>query len=277
MTAPVYDTAFNGKTVIVTGASSGLGAALAMEFARRGAKLGLFALDQEGVDDVAVKCLETGAGGCVAMSGDVNRPEDCRALIETTAEAFDGIDYLMANAGVSMWTRFDEVDDVAIFRKIMDVNYLGVVHCVHAALPYLKQSRGMISAISSIQAKIPVPLHTGYVASKFALQGFLDTLRMELADTGVSVLSVLPFWLRGTQLRASAYKGDGDVIGADSKKHNDQSISLEYASRAIIRAMARRKRQLIMPSKLKLLPWLYQIAPRFVEWIVRRAMVKQQD
>ena len=100
----------------------------------------------------------------------------------------------------------------------METNYLGAVYCTYHALSYLKKSRGMIVAISSIQGKIAVPYHSGYVASKHAVQGFFDTLRSEIEGQGVDVLTVLPYWLKGTTLRNSAFGKDGMALGQESKK-----------------------------------------------------------
>ena len=133
----------------------------------------------------------------------------------------------------------------------------------------------MIVAISSIQGKIGAPLHTGYVASKHAVQGFFEALRMELGDS-VDVLTVLPHWLRGTNLRKSAFGKDGSALGGSERKHSKESVTLEACSQAVIEAMRKRKRELIIPSKLKLLPWLQLIHPKIVEYFVGGA-VKEQD
>ena len=265
---------FNGKIVAITGASSGLGATLALAFSDEGADVALFALD-EGVQDTAEACRERGSRAITA-TGDVGKPDDCEAWIDAAVSEFGAVDYLVACAGISMWARFDEVEDVAIFRKLMETNYLGIVHCVYYALPHLKARDGMVVAISSIQGKIGVPLHTGYVASKHAVQGFFESLRTELLDTGVDVLTVLPHWLRGTNLRKAAFGRDGGSLGGSSRKHSKESISLDDASEAIIEAMKKRKRELIIPFKLRFLPWLHLINPKIVEYLVTRGVSKQE-
>ena len=112
-----------------------------------------------------------------------------------------------------MWTAFAAIEDVALFRTLMEVNYLGAVHCVHPALPHLKKSKGLFVAISSIQGQVGVPLHTGYSASKHALQGFCDALRMEVAESGVGVMTVLLHWLKGTELRQRALGRRREGVG----------------------------------------------------------------
>ena len=133
----------------------------------------------------------------------------------------------------------------------------------------------MVVAISSIQGKIGVPLHTAYVASKHAVQGFFEALRPELSGSGVHVLTVLPHWLRGTNLRKYALGKDGEALGASKREHSKESISLEDCSKAILKAMQKRKRELVIPSKLKLLPWLHLISPALVESIVRGEVDRQ--
>ena len=264
-----------GKTTIITGASSGLGEALALACARSGAHLALLARSEGKLEQVAARCREAGAT-VVSVPGDVTRREDCQHLIARTVAEFSGLDYLINNAGVSMWARFDEVEDLAVFSKLMDVNYLGVVNCVHYALPHLKQSSGLIAAVSSIQGRIGVPLHTGYVAAKHALQGFCDALRMELRGSGVDVLTVLPHWLRGTELRQKALGRDGRELGAASRKHSEKSISMEVACQAIMDALIERRRELIIPWKLKLLVALNLLSPRAAESLITGAVHEQK-
>ena len=237
---------FTDKSIIVTGASSGLGAVLAETFAKQGAQVALFARREEALEQTAARCREAG-GAAIAVAGDVTSVDDCRRLVAKAVEAYGGVDVLVANAGVSMWAKFEDVADTAMFRDLVEVNYMGVVNCVHAALPHLKEREGVIAAVSSIQGKIPVPLHTGYVASKHALQGFLDTLRGELKGTGVDVVTACPHWLRGTELRQSAFANDGGRVGEGRRGHSKESVSLEDCSEAIVRAIGRRDREVVIP------------------------------
>ncbi|MEW6755287.1 MAG: SDR family oxidoreductase [Candidatus Latescibacterota bacterium] len=265
-----------GRTVIVTGASSGLGAALALELAAQGSDVVLFSPEEEKLQAVAARCGERGAGA-LAVVGDVTRPEDCSLLVERTVGRFGRLDCLVANAGISMWSRFDQVQDLGVFRRLMEVNYLGAVHCVHYALPHVKANRGLIVAITSIQARISVPLHSGYVASKHALQGFCETLRMELAGSGVGVLTVMPHWLRGTDLRRNALAADGGVVGSASRRHSRESVGVEEACQAILRAMRQRRRNLVIPWKLQALLVLGALHPGLADRIVMRAVRQQEE
>jgi short-subunit dehydrogenase len=265
---------FQDRSIIVTGASSGLGAALAQAFAKQGGRLTLFARREAELEATAGLCREIG-GEATTVTGDVKSVEDCRRLVETAVATYGGLDVLVANAGVSMWAKFEDVTDTAMFRELIEVNYLGVVNCVHAALPHLKERRGVVAAVSSIQGKIPVPLHTGYVASKHALQGFLDTLRGELRDTGVDVITAIPHWLRGTELRQRAYAKDGGLVGKSRRSHSKESISLEACGEAIVQAIARRDREVVIPWKLKLLPFIRLLAPGILDRLVRGEMDRQ--
>jgi len=265
---------FAEKSIIITGASSGLGAEIALEFARRGARLTLFSPEADKQHEVADQCHQLGAKA-VAVIGDVTVADDCRRLSEECVMAYGTIDYLIANAGISMWTSFEEVEDLEIFRRLTDINYLGAVNCIYHTLPQLKSSRGMIVAVTSIQAKIGVPQHTGYVASKHALQGFCDSLRLELKGTGVDILTVLPHWITGTDLRKKAVGKDGNELGASSRKHSKDAIPVGDACKAIIKAMAKRQQELIMPPKLKALLWLNLISPRAADAVITKAMSRQ--
>ena len=264
-----------GKSIIITGASSGLGAALAREFAGAGAHLTLFSPEEERQHEVAESCRGLG-GQALAVIGDVTEQEDCAGLIDKAMAQYGRVDYVIANAGISMWASFEEIEDLGIFRKLMEVNYLGAVSCIYYALPHLKVSKGMIVAITSIQGKIGVPRHTGYVASKHALQGFCETLRMELAGSGVDILTVLPHWLTGTDLRQRAFGADGEALGESSRKHSKESVTVEDACAAIARAMEARQRDLIIPWKLKALLGLNLLSPKRAEALITGAVGKQE-
>ena len=263
-----------GRSVVITGASAGLGAALAQSFAQAGACLTLLARRQDRLEEVASDCRKHGVEVATVV-GDVTRIEDGCRLAEAAVAAHGGIDCLIANAGLSMWAPFEEVTDLSLFRRLMEVNYLGAVHCVHPALPHLQERGGQFVAISSIQGRLGVPNHTGYVAAKHALQGFCNTLRMEQAESGVSVLTVLLHWLRGTELRSHAFAADGSPMGDGRRAHSGESVSLEQACAAILQGVAGRERELVIPWKLKALAALQALRPSSAEAIVQRAVRKQ--
>jgi short-subunit dehydrogenase len=266
---------FSNKTIIITGASSGLGASLATQLSFHKTNLVLFSRNINALKEVAKKCERNGAK-TVVVQGDIKKKEDCHRLTEEAIKKFETIDYLILNAGISMWAKFEEITDLSLFNKIIETNYLGEVYLTNYCLQALIKSKGMITAISSIQGKIAVPNHTGYVASKHALTGFLNTLRMEVRDKGVDIMLVMPHWLRGTNLRKNAFDKDGKQIGESSKEHSKESISLEECSKKIIKGMTKRKRELIIPGKLKILTWLNLFFPGLVEKIVMGKVEEQE-
>ncbi len=264
-----------GKTILITGAASGLGRQLALDCAGQQVHLVLFDRQSDRLGETAEDCRERGATTAI-VTGDVTNRTECRRFVDTAMSSSPKIDYLIVNAGVSMWAKFEEVQDLDVFEKVMAVNYLGGVYCTYYALPHLKASRGMIVGICSIQGRIGVPYHTGYVASKHALHGFFSSLRHELHGTGVDILEVFPHWITGTNLRRNAFGKEGTVVGESTRKHTSESLSVDSISRSIIEAMGKRRRELFLPSKLRGLLWLNEISPRLAEYIVGRKVSGQK-
>jgi len=258
---------FYGKAVLITGASSGLGAALARAFADAGARLILSARSGAALEEVARSCRGSGSDTLV-VTCDVTVPQDCATAVESAIARFGGIDFVIACAGVGMWARFDTITDPAILKQVMDVNYGGLVNIVYHALPHLKSSRGLVVAISSVQGAVGVPYHTGYAASKHAVQGFCDSLRMELLGSGVDVLTVLAHWIRGTRLREQALGADGAPRGKSAHSHGSGAVEPDDMARAVVDAIRKRKRALFMPGKLRYLSWLSAIIPRLADRII---------
>lgn len=264
----------SGRRVWITGASRGLGRALALALAREGALLALSGRDTGALEESARLCREAGAAQVVVIRGDVTDAAACMQAVEQIVAALGGLDVLVANAGISMWTRFEEVRDPAIFGRLMEVNYLGVVYCVRAALPQLRANQGMIVNISSAQAWTGMAWHTGYSASKAAAQIFLDALSMEVSD--ISILGVYPGWISGTELRASALGADGATRGESRKSHNRLSVPAAECSRRIVHAMQRRKSTLFIPGYMRLLQVLRPVAFPLIKWALTKALGSQK-
>ncbi|MEE2821656.1 MAG: SDR family oxidoreductase [Acidobacteriota bacterium] len=261
-----------GKTAVITGASSGLGKMLALDLARKSMNLVLASRNTGALHEI-VSQLENSGSNVLVQPTDVTDCAQCKVMIDRAIGEFGQIDYLILNAGISMWIRFDEIVDIAILQKVMDTNYFGAVNCIFPALPYLRENRGAIVAISSAQAVIGVSHHTGYSASKHALKGFLEALEFEVGDE-INILNVMPGWIRDTNLRMNAFVGGGTSSRA-TPKHDNQAVSLQECSDKIISAMRKRRREIYIPSKLKALPWLRVIAPRWMKLLIKRAMNKQ--
>ncbi|MEK6611632.1 MAG: SDR family oxidoreductase, partial [Gemmatimonadota bacterium] len=183
--------AWRGQVVVLTGASLGIGAEVARTLAGHGARLVLAARDAARLQLVADACRQQGAE-VELVPCDITDESQCRSLIDRAVARFGRIDALICNAGQAMWARADEVADWRIFERLVQVNYLGAVYCALAALPHLKASRGRLVAVSSLAGKTGVPMRTGYSAAKAALNAFCDSLRIELAGSGVSVTVVCP-------------------------------------------------------------------------------------
>ncbi|MBD2313379.1 SDR family oxidoreductase [Desertifilum sp. FACHB-1129] len=260
---------FTNKTIIITGASAGIGRTLSLSLAQQGANLVLAARDATALAEVADACHK-GGGNAIAIPTDVTQPQACQHLIEQAIATFGQIDILVNNAGISMLAPFEQVTDLSIFEQVMQVNYLGAVYCTHYALPYLKTSRGLLVAISSLCGKTAVPTRTGYVASKHALQGFCDTLRIELRGTGVDVLVVSPGFV-ATDIRKRAFGADGQTLGNSPRDESRGNMSVEECVRQILRAMEKRQREQIMTPKGKVIPWVKLIAPGIVDRLAAKA------
>ena len=235
--------------------------------------LALSARNSDALGEIATRVEDLGSKALVQPT-DVTDQAQCKVMIERTIEQFGQIDYLILSAGISMWARFDEITDLSILQKVMDTNYFGAVNCILPALPYLKENRGSIVAISSAQAVIGVPHHTGYSASKHALRGFLEALEFEVGDE-IHILNVMPGWIRDTNLRVNALAGDGTTLSG-TPRHDDQAVSLQECSARIISSMRKRRREIYIPAKLKALPWLRVLAPQWLKLIIKRAVNKQK-
>ena len=264
---------FANKTFIITGASAGIGKTLALKLAEQGAKLVLAARNRDALEVIADACIKSGAQALVVPT-DVKNSADCRNLIEQTVKFFGAIDGLVNNAGISMSVRFEEVKDLTLFERIMQVNYLGAVYCTHYALPYLKTSQGLLVAISSLTGKTGVPTRSGYAASKHAMQGFFDSLRIELRGTGVDVLVVSPGFV-ATDIRNRILGADGKPIVASLPKGQKNIMSAEECVSQILRAMQGRKRELVMTRQGSFGRWLKLIAPDLVDRIAYKKFLSK--
>jgi len=260
---------FRNKSVLITGASTGIGRALALELAQQGAQLALNARDEQRLAEAARQC--TGHGAAVlAVPGDVSRPEDCRRTVTRTLERFQKLDALVNNAGMTMWARFDALTDLAPLERVLAVNYLGAAYMTAAALPHLRESRGLIVAVASVAGLTGVPERTGYAASKHAMIGFFESLRIELRGTGVDVTIVAPDFVV-SELHRGALGPDGRPLGA-SPMDEAHIMSSEECARLTARAMARRQRLLITSRRGRLVRWARLVAPELVDSLAARAI-----
>ncbi|MDE5709290.1 MAG: SDR family oxidoreductase [Alistipes sp.] len=264
---------FNNKTVVVTGASSGIGEALAREFAARGARVVLGARSIQKLQLIAGEIREK--GGQAAYCGvDVTKPEECRELIETAVREFGGVDVLICNAGLSMRAIFDEVD-LDVLHRLMDVNFWGTVNCCKYALPYLQASKGSVVGVSSVAGLHGLPGRTGYSASKYAMTGFLETLRIENLKKGLHVMIACPGFT-ASNVRFSALTADGSQQG-ETPRNEEKMMTSEEVARIIARGVARRKRLCLMEIEGRATHFVKKFAPAFLDRMFYLVMAREPD
>ncbi len=266
---------FAGQVVLITGASSGIGAELARQFAADGARVALAARDAGRLDVVATACRALGAEARV-VPGDVSIETSCASIVERTVAHFGGLDILVNNAGLGSSGLFDEITDLSIFDTVMRVNYLGSVWCTAHALPHLKRSKGRLVAISSLTGLTGVPKRTVYAATKHAMAGFFDSLRIELEGTGVSVTVIYPGFVF-SEINQRALSPDGSPFGERGfVRRKGETMETDECCRLILAAVAARDRDLVMTWRGKIGRLLKLISPRLVDRIARRAIDARQ-
>jgi short-subunit dehydrogenase len=261
--------AFADRVIVITGASEGIGRALARAIAPQRPKLVLAARNQERLESLAQECRTAGALASVART-DVTDAEACRALIERAVRDFGAIDVLANNAGGTMWTRLDEIEDLGIFERLMRLNYLGSVYPTYFALPHLKRSRGRIVAVASVAGVVGVPTRTGYSAAKHAMIGFFDSLRVELEDSGVSVTVVCPHFVV-SEIHKRALGADGEPLG-ENPMAGSKIMTAERCAAIMVSAIERRERMVFPKRGNGLLRLASVLAPRLIDRMAARAI-----
>lgn len=259
---------FREKAVVITGASFGIGQELALQLADGGAWLALAARSAERLEEIAKQCVQRG-GRAMVIPTDVADKAQCQNLIARAVEAYGRIDVLVNNAGFGIAGKFETMRDLAQFEKVIQVNFMGSVYCTHYALPHLKETRGRLVGISSLLGKIAPATADGYGASKHAMAGFFDSLRMELSGSGVSVTMIYPGWVQ-TGITSRALMPDGKPRGEVSALEKN-GMPVETCVRRIVQAVAKRKRELIMTREGKVALWLKLIAPGLVDQLSRKS------
>jgi len=260
---------FKDNVVILTGASTGIGEAMAHQLAGQGAWLALAARNAPKLEAVAAACRARG-GRALVVPTDVTNEDECRELAERVVAEYGRIDTLINNAGLSMWMKFEDVEDLDSLEYIMRVNFFGSMYCTYYALPHLKQARGRIVAVASVTGRTGVPTRSGYAASKHAVVGFFESLRIEVEDDGVSVTIAFPDFV-GSGMHTRSLGADGQPLG-----HNplqvDKIMTSDACARLILAGAAARKRQVIMSTRSRFGQWLKLIAPGQVDRIAKRAI-----
>jgi short-subunit dehydrogenase len=265
---------FKHKVVVITGASSGIGKALAEEFAKRGANIVLGARQYVTLCEITSELEIKYQIKALAVQTDVSKEEDCELLIKQALSTFGKIDVLINNAGLSMRALFNDVD-LAVLKNLMDVNFWGTVYCTKYALPEILKTQGSIVGVSSIAGYRGLPGRTGYSSSKFAMNGFMESLRTELLRTGVHVMVACPGFTT-SNIRVAALAKDGSAHGETSMEEG-KMMTAEAVAALICDGISDRKRTLIMTGQGKLAVWMNKLFPKFTDKKVFQLFAKEKN
>ena len=260
------------KVVIITGASSGIGKALAEKFASEGWNLVLAARRIERLHELEKKLANTEV---LSVKTDVTREQECKALIEKAVERFGKVDVLINNAGISMRALFSDLD-LDVIHQTMNVNFWGTVNCSKFALPWLLKTNGSLTGIISIGGYVGLPGRTGYSASKFAVRGFLETLRTENMKTGLHVLVAAPGFT-ASEIRMNALTADGSRQG-ETPRNEKKMMTAEKCAIHIYKAIIKRKRKLILTFwEGHILILVSRFWVQLVEWVLYKVFAYEPD
>ncbi|MGZ3764696.1 MAG: SDR family oxidoreductase [Mucilaginibacter sp.] len=264
----------NDKVVIITGASSGIGKALAIEFASRGANLVVAARQYVALCELTESLINHYGIKAVAVQCDVAVEEDCSHLIKQAILTFGKIDILINNAGISMRALFKDAD-LKVLKTLMDVNFWGTVFCTKYALLHILKTNGSIVGVSSIAGYKGLPGRSGYSASKFAINGFLDALRVENLKTGVHIMTACPGFT-ASNIRNTALAKDGSQQG-ESTLEEEKMMTAEEVAGVIADGVENRSRTLIMTGQGKLTVLLSKFFPVWLDKLVYNTFSKEKD
>ena len=255
---------FHDNVAVVTGASSGIGRELALQLAGEGARVVLASRNAARLEEVADACRARG-GRALVVPTDISDEQQCRNLMDRAVEGFGRIDTLINNAGWGVYGNFEDLPDLDAFRGVIETNFMGSVACTYHALPHLRERRGRVVAVSSLAGKMGLPGSTSYSASKFAMAGFFDALRVELMDSGVSVTVVYPGFV-ATEFAERTERTDGTVFGEAGRRfYSPRTMTAETCARRILKAAARRKRHLYMTLSGRVGMWMNVLVPHLLD------------
>jgi dehydrogenase/reductase SDR family member 7B len=261
------------KVVIITGGSSGIGKALAFEFGSKGSKI---LITGRGEDELRKAEAELRSKGITVSSfrADVSIEEDNQRMAEEAIRCYGRIDVLINNAGISMRALFEEVD-LDVVKRVMDINFYGVLYATKYCLAEIKRNKGSIVGISSIAGFRGLPGRTGYCASKFALNGFLEVLRTELLKSGVHVLTACPGFTE-SNIRKRSLTKDGSFQG-ESPRNEKEMMTAEECAAHIYNATVKRKRTLVLTTQGKMAVFLNKWLPGLADKMVYNVMAKEAN
>ncbi|KAA9040722.1 SDR family oxidoreductase [Ginsengibacter hankyongi] len=262
---------FKNKVVVITGGSDGIGKALAEAMLKEGAKVATCGRNQQKLENLV---NENQAFPLFTMTADVSKEEDCKKFINAAIEKFGGIDILVNNAGISMRALFKDTD-LATLKNVMDINFWGTVYCTKFALNSIIERKGTIVGVSSIAGYRGLPGRSGYSASKYAVNGWLEALRTELLETGVNVMWVCPGFTT-SNIRNAALNKDAKPQG-ESPMDEEKMMSAEECARHILNAIEKRKRTLVLTLNGKQTVFLNKFFPALADKMVRKFFFKNGE
>ena len=261
------------KVVVITGGSSGIGKALAEVFGKNGSKILITGRSQSDLD-LAIADLKQKGITAQSFKADVSIEDDNKKMAAEAIRLYGRIDVLINNAGITMRALFNEVD-MSVVKKVMDINFFGVLYATQACLSEIQKNKGSVIGISSIAGFRGLPGRTGYSASKFALNGFLEVLRTEMLHQGVHVLTTAPGFTT-SNIRKKALTKDGSMQG-ESPRDEEQMMTAEECAQHIYDATIKRKNFLILTAQGRAAVWLNKLFPRLADKMVYNTMAKEAD
>lgn len=260
------------KVIIITGASSGIGKALALQALTEGAKVAVCARNAKKLQE-AFKDF-SGNENLLFFQADVSKKEDCRNFVGVVMEKWQQIDWLINNAGISMRALFAETE-LSVIESLMNINFWGTVYMTQWALPEIIKQKGGVVGITSIAGYRGLPGRTGYSSSKFAMQGFLEALRTELLYTGVHVMWAAPGFT-SSNIRNTALAADGHAQ-KETPLDEAKLMSSEECAGIILKGVKNRKRTIVMTTQGKLTVWMNKLFPGWMDKMVFNHFAKEPN
>ena len=262
---------FKNKVIVITGGSDGIGKALVELFLAKGATVATCARNY----DKLYQLQQQNSGKSLLIySADISKEQDCKNFIDEVIKTYGTIDLLINNAGISMRSLFIDVD-VETLKKVMDINFWGTVYCTKFSLPYILKNKGSIVAISSIAGYRGLPGRSGYSASKFAVNGWIESIRTELLQTGVNVLLVCPGFT-SSNIRNAALDKDGIAQG-ESPMNENKMMSSEECAQHILNSIEKRKRSLVLTFTGKRAVFLNKFFPSLADKLTYKFFFKNGE
>lgn len=260
---------FNNKIVVITGGSDGIGKALVAQFLTLGAKVATCARTSSKLDALV---HEFNTPQLMVYTANVSQQDSCDAFIKAVVDEWGAIDILINNAGISMRALVSEVS-VSTLKNVMDINFWGTVYCTMAALPFIQQNKGVVVGVSSIAGYRGLPGRSGYSASKYALNGWLESLKTELYRSGTHVMWVCPGFT-SSNIRNAALNKNGEQQG-ESPMDEGVMMSSDVCATHIIEAIDKRKRTLVLTFTGKRTVFMNKFFPAWADKLVHQFFFKE--